>query len=51
MGLLEMLIVVLLALWLLGYVVVPVAGSVIHVLLVIVLVLIVIRLFRGQKVL
>jgi len=50
MGLLELIIVVLLIAWLLGAVIVPVGTSLIHVLLVIVLVLIVFRLMRGQGV-
>lgn len=52
MGLLELLIVVFLVLWLTGNFVFPaVAGSAVHVLLVIVLILVIVRLFRGQKVL
>ena len=43
MGVLEVLIVVLLVLWLLGGFVVPVGGSLIHVLLVLVLVLVILR--------
>lgn len=46
MGVLEVLIVVLLVLWLLGGFVVPVGGSLIHLLLVLVLVLIIVRWFQ-----
>lgn len=52
MGVLELLIVVLLVLWLTGAFAFPaVTGSAVHLLLVIVLVLVVVRLMRGQKVL
>jgi uncharacterized protein DUF5670 len=51
MGLLELLIVVLLILWLLGFLVVPIGGSAIHVLLVIVVVLVLVRLLQGRSVL
>ncbi len=44
-------IVILLVLWLLGFVVVPVGGSLIHILLVIALILIVVRLLQGRSVL
>lgn len=51
MDLLGVLIVVLLVLWLGGVVAFPtIGGSAIHVLLVIVLVLVILRLLRGQKV-
>jgi hypothetical protein len=50
MGVLEVLIVVLLVLWLLGGFVVPVGGSLIHLLLVLVLVLVVVRLLQGRSV-
>ncbi len=43
MGVLEVLIVVLLVLWLVGGFVVPIGGSLIHVLLVVVLVLVILR--------
>ena len=46
---LESLIVVLLVLWLLGWLVIPVAGSLIHLLLVLVLVVVVVRVLQGQK--
>lgn len=48
---LAVLIVVLLILWVLGALVVPVGGSLIHVLLVIILVLIVVRLLQGRAIL
>lgn len=49
---LETIIVVLLILWLLGFLAVPaVTGSAIHVLLVVVLALVVIRLLQGRQVL
>lgn len=50
MGLIEILIVVLLILWLLGGFVVPVGGSLIHVLLVIVLVLVIVRIVQGRSI-
>jgi hypothetical protein len=50
MGLLELLIIVLIIMWLLGAWVVPVGGSAIHLLLVIALVIIVVRIARGQRV-
>jgi hypothetical protein len=50
MNLLELLIVILLIGWLVGAFVVPVGGSLIHVLLVVVLVLIVVRLLQGRDV-
>jgi hypothetical protein len=51
MGLLEVLIVVVFVAWLLGAVVVPIGGSLIHVLLVVVLILVVVRLLQGRDVL
>lgn len=48
---LELLIIILILLWALGAFVVPVGGSLIHLLLVIVLVVVVIRLVQGQRVL
>jgi hypothetical protein len=50
MGLIEALIVLLLVGWLLGVFIVPVGGSAIHGLLVVVLVLIVVRLLQGRDV-
>jgi hypothetical protein len=43
-------IVILLILWLLGFVVVPIGGSLIHLLLVIALVLVIVRLLQGRRV-
>lgn len=43
-------IVILLILWLLGFVVVPIGGSLIHILLVIALILVVVRLMQGRRV-
>ena len=45
---LETLVAVLLSLWLLGWLVVPIGGSLIHLLLVVVLVVIVLRVLQGQ---
>jgi hypothetical protein len=50
MGVLETLIVVLLVLWILGGFVVPVGGSLIHVLLLIVLVLVIVRVLQGRTI-
>lgn len=47
--LLETIIVVLIILWLLGAFVIPTAGNLIHLLLVIVLVVIVIRVLQGRR--
>lgn len=49
MGLLELLIVILIVLWLVGAVAVPIGGSAVHLLLVIVLVLVVIRVLQGRS--
>lgn len=49
MGLLEILIVVFFIIWLFGTVAMPVAGSAIHVLLVLVVVLAVYRLLQGRS--
>ena len=46
---LETIILVLVILWLLGAFVIPVAGGLIHLLLVIVLVVVVIRLLQGRR--
>jgi Family of unknown function (DUF5670) len=46
---LESLIAVLLVLWLLGWLVIPVAGGLIHMLLVLVLIVIVVRVLQGQR--
>ena len=47
---LETLILILLLLWLLGWLVVPVGGGLIHLLLVLVLIAVVIRLLQGRSV-
>ncbi len=47
---LETIIVILIILWLLGAFVVPLAGDLIHLLLLVVLVVIVIRLLQGQNI-
>jgi hypothetical protein len=47
---LESLMVILLVLWLLGWLVIPVAGSLIHLLLVILLIVIVVRVLQGGRV-
>lgn len=46
---LETIIIILVILWLLGWLVLPVAGELIHLLLVIILVVIVVRLLRGKR--
>jgi hypothetical protein len=43
-------VVVLLILWLLGYLVIPIAGSLIHILLVIAIIVGLIQLFTGRRV-
>jgi ABC-type multidrug transport system permease subunit len=43
-------ILILLILWLLGYVAFPVGGSLIHLLLVIALILVIVRLAQGRRV-
>lgn len=43
------LIVILLVLWLIGFVVVPIGGSLIHLLLVIALVVLIYQLFTGRR--
>jgi hypothetical protein len=43
-------IIILLILWLLGFVVVPIGGSLIHILLVIALILVIVRLMQGRRV-
>lgn len=50
MGLLEIIIVILLTMWLVGFLVVPVGGSLIHLLLVVILVVILIRVLQGRSV-
>jgi hypothetical protein len=48
---LETIVLVLLLLWLLGVFVVPLAGNLVHLLLVVIVVVILIRLFQGRSVL
>lgn len=49
MGILEWIIVLVVLAWLFGAFVVPVGGSLIHLLLVVIAVLIVVRLARGER--
>jgi hypothetical protein len=51
MGLLEIIIIVLLIAWLLGAFIVPVGGSLIHLLLVIAIIILIVRLVQGRRVL
>ena len=46
---LETIILVLILLWLLGWLVVPGLGSLVHILLVVILIVVVIRLFQGRS--
>ncbi len=46
---LETLILVLLLLWLLGWLVVPVGGDLVHLLLVLLLVVVVVRVLQGRR--
>ena len=46
---LETVILILLLLWLLGWLVVPVGGDLIHLLLVLVLIVVVIRVLQGRS--
>jgi Family of unknown function (DUF5670) len=46
---LETLVLVLLLLWLLGWLAVPVGGNLIHLLLVLVLVVVVVRVLQGRR--
>jgi len=50
MGLLELLILILVIAWVMGAFIVPVGGSLIHLLLVIILIVIVVRLLQGRNV-
>lgn len=50
MSLLEVLILLVLLFWLFGFLVVPVGGNLIHILLVIILVLVVVRLLQGRSI-
>ena len=46
---LETLIVILIILWLLGWLAIPVGGSLIHLLLVVILVVVVFRVLQGRS--
>lgn len=46
---LETLIVILVILWLLGWLVLPVAGSLVHLLLVVILIVVVVRVLQGRN--
>ncbi len=46
---LETVAIVVLILWLIGWLVVPVGGNLIHLLLVLILIVILVRLLRGQS--
>jgi Family of unknown function (DUF5670) len=50
MGLLEILIIIVVLIWLTGAFVIPVGGSLIHLLLLIVLILVIVRLAQGRSV-
>jgi hypothetical protein len=47
---LESLMVILVVLWLLGWLVIPVAGGLIHLLLLILLIVIVVRVLQGGRI-
>ena len=46
---LEILVAILIILWLLGWLAIPTAGNLIHLLLVVILIVIVIRLLQGRS--
>ena len=46
---LETVVLILVVLWLLGWLVIPMAGNLIHLLLVIILVVVVLRLLQGRR--
>jgi hypothetical protein len=46
---LEVIVLILIILWLLGWLVMPTAGNLIHILLVIILAVIVIRVLQGRR--
>jgi hypothetical protein len=46
---LETIVVILVIMWLLGWLVVPVAGNLVHLLLVIILIVVLIRLLQGRR--
>lgn len=46
---LEILVVIILIAWLLGWLVIPALGAMVHLLLIVVLVLVVVRLLQGRR--
>ncbi len=46
---LETIVLILVILWLLGWLVIPLAGNLIHLLLIIVLVVVIMRLLQGRR--
>jgi len=46
---LETIVIILIILWLLGWLAIPIGGSLIHLLLVVILVVVVIRLLQGRS--
>ncbi|MEZ6139069.1 MAG: lmo0937 family membrane protein [Zavarzinella sp.] len=46
---LETIIVILILLWLLGWLIIPAAGNLVHLILVIVLVVVIVRLVQGKR--
>lgn len=50
MGILELLIVLVVICWLLGWLVFPVAGGLVHILLVVIIILVLVRLLSGRSI-
>ncbi len=46
---LESIVLVMLVIWLLGWLVVPIAGGLVHLLLVVVLIVVLLRVFQGRS--
>jgi hypothetical protein len=46
---LEVIVIVLVLLWLLGWLVIPMGGSLIHLLLVLILIVVLVRLLQGRS--
>jgi hypothetical protein len=46
---LETIVIILIILWLLGWLAFPVGGSLIHLLLVVILIIVVVRLLQGRR--
>lgn len=46
---LEVIIIVLIILWLLGWLVIPTAGNLVHLLLVLILIVVLVRLLQGRN--